>query len=139
MAAALCQRAFAAHILLWIALPGLPISAVFDFPSPSCGGCVLLFSYQSFSFLSMGFFKGRAPSSSTPGSGVDGDCAVAIRCSLSLWTYFFLLISNSFRVSFLFLFSKKITSSLITRHELSKMCQYFEKFFKNFCKKEKAL
>ena len=142
-----CRRPSAAHILLWADLPGLPISAVFDFPSLSCGECVLQFSYQSFSVLSMGFLRGMAPSASTPGSGVDGDCAVAIRCSLQYGylqygylqygysmglqygTLFFLPCEyTSFFLHFYVLALQEKTSSLITRHEHFKMCRDFFNF-----------
>ena len=61
-----------------------------------------------------GVFKGYAPSASTPGSGVDGDCAVAIRCSLSLWTSFFSQNQHSFPVAFVLVFQDKI---LLTYHQ----------------------
>ena len=58
-----------------------------------------------------GVFKGCAPSVSTPGSGVDEECAVAIRCSLSLWTYFFSESQRSFPVCF-YIWDKEFRNDL---------------------------
>ena len=85
-----------------------------------------------------GVFKGRAPSASTPGSGVDGDCAVAIRCSLSLWTYFYALMKSLLSYKFLFLCSKKkIPPHLSPDTNFPKCARISKNFSKIFAKKKK--
>ena len=85
-----------------------------------------------------GVFKGYAPSASTPGSGVDGDCAVAIRCSLSLWTSFYALMKSLLPYKFLFLLSKK--KYLLTYHQTRTLQNVpeFRKDFQKFLQKRKS-
>ena len=85
-----------------------------------------------------GVFKGYTPSASTPGSDVDVDCAVAIRCSLSLWTSFYALMKPLPSYKFLFLLSKKkIPPHLLPDTNFSKCAVILKKFQKIFSKKEK--
>ena len=94
--------------------------------------------FPKFSRSMHGVFKGYAPSASTPVSGVDGDCAVAIRCSLSLWTYFYALMKPLLSDKFLFLCSKKkIPPHLSPDTNFPKCAVILKKFQKISSKKKK--